>query len=54
MTLQAGLVSEGGGQMGFSQPDPAQEDDVGLIGYKLQAEEVFDLQAVYFFWASSS
>jgi hypothetical protein len=32
--------------MGLSQPDPAQEDDVGFIGDELQAEEVFDLQAV--------
>ena len=46
MSFQAGLVAEGGGQMGLSQPDPAQEDDVGLIGDELQAEEVFDLQAV--------
>ena len=36
-------------QVGFSDPDAAQEDDIGLIGDDLQAEEVFDLQAVDFF-----
>jgi len=35
--------------MGFADSDAAQEDDVSLIGDKLQAEEVFDLQAVDFF-----
>ena len=35
--------------MGFTDADAAQEDDIGLIGDKLQAEEVFDLQAVDFF-----
>jgi hypothetical protein len=32
--------------MGLSKAYATQEDDVLLIGDKLQAEEVFDLQAV--------
>ena len=46
MSFQAGLVAEGHGQMGLTQADAAQEDNVLLIGDELQAEEVFDLQAV--------
>ena len=46
VALQAGRVSQGGGQMAFAQPDAAQEDDVGPLGDKLQTEEVLDLEAV--------
>jgi hypothetical protein len=34
--------------MAFAQADGAQEDDVGLVAYKVQAEEVLDGQAVDF------
>jgi hypothetical protein len=43
VSFQAGLIAQGRGQMGFTDSDPSQEDDIGLIGDKLQAEEVFDL-----------
>ena len=48
VTLQAGGVAQGGGQMGFADAHVAQEDDIGLVSQELQAKEVLDGQTVDF------
>ena len=44
--LQASRVTQGGGQVGFSGPDVAQEDDVGVLRHELQTEQVLNGQPI--------
>ena len=46
MALQAGLVSEGGGKMGFTEAYASQEDEVLLLVDEVEPEGVLDLLAV--------
>ena len=48
MSAQACGVTEGGGEMGFSDADQAEENDVGFVFDELETEEVLDLEAVDF------
>jgi hypothetical protein len=48
--LLAGGVSERAGEMGFTEADEAQEDDVGFVMDELEAEEVLDFETVDLFW----
>ena len=46
MTRLCGGKAQGGGQVGLTQPDGAQEDHVGMALQELQAEEVLDLETI--------
>ena len=43
VALQAGGITERGGQMGLAEADGAEEDQVVLLGEELQSEEVLHL-----------
>jgi hypothetical protein len=42
-------IAQGRGQMGFSEPYAAEEDDVGLVFDKVEPEEILDLEPIDFF-----
>jgi len=46
--FQAGLIAQGGGQMGFADPDAAQEDDVGLIGINCRRKRFLTCRRLIF------
>src|SRR5712691_13444799 len=46
MALEAGGIAQRGRQVGFAQADAAEEDEVGLVLDKRQAEVVLHLEAV--------
>jgi hypothetical protein len=48
MALEACGVSQRGAQMGFTQSDAADEDDVGIVLDECQAEKVLDLKSIDF------
>ena len=47
--LLAGGVAERAGEVGFTEPDGAEQDDVGVVLDELETEEVLDLEAVDLF-----
>ena len=47
-SAQACGVTKGRGEMGFSDADQAEENDVGFVFDELETEEVLDLEAVDF------
>ena len=49
MTLEAGLVSQSAGQMGFPQTHPAHKDHVASVFNELQPEQILYLDLVDFF-----
>src|SRR5436190_7317104 len=49
MSLQAGSVAQGGGQMSFTQSDAADKNDAGFVLEEGQAKEVLHLSLVDFF-----
>lgn len=49
MAFQTGRVTQGSGQVRFSDTDAIQKDDVGLLLNEIQAEEILDLESVDFF-----
>ena len=48
VALQTGGIAQGGGQVGFTQADGAQEDGVGVVFQELQTEKVLHLELVDF------
>ena len=46
VTLKAGGVGQGDGQVGLAHADPAEQDDVAVLGEEVQAEQLLDLGAV--------
>ena len=46
VALQAGLVSDGGGEVGFSESDATKEYDVLFLFDEVEGEGVLDLLAV--------
>ena len=46
VSLLAGGVAKGGGEVGLADADRAEEDDVGLLGDEAETEEVLNLEAV--------
>lgn len=46
VSLEAGMISQGRGEMGLSKSDASEKDDVGLVLEEFESEEVLDGHSV--------